>query len=298
MKTFFTLLLVIVGCSVSGYSQSLQEFNALADKNDTLAQLSLITKWEKKGKNDPDFYVAAFNYYANRARKEVVSLQQNAPNGETLQLTDSDGNAAGYMGNSVVYSADETANAFKYINTGISKFPNRLDLRFGKTYLLGQTGDYEGFTKEIVAAIDYSDKIKNKWVWIGAKPLEDSKAFMLGSIQSYINQIYETEDDSLLENMLQISNRVLKYYPDEVIFLSDASIVHMLRNEPDKALESLLKAEKITPDDYIVLGNIAHAYVMKNDTANAIKYYELTIKYGDNDTREFSQQKIEELKKK
>ena len=42
-----------------------------------------------------------------------------------------------------------------------------------------------------------------------------------------------------------------------------------------------MKAKKINPKDYIVLSNIAQAYKLKGDKNNAIKYYELTVKYGD-----------------
>ena len=72
----------------------------------------------------------------------------------------------------------------------------------------------------------------------------------------------------------------------------------MLQKQYDKALEPLLKAEKLNPKDYIVLNNIAQAYKLKGDTKNAIKYYELTIKYGDEQAKKYAQGQIDELKKK
>lgn len=292
-----TLLLAIFAISISGYSQSLNEFNELLKKEDTEGQLALINKWEKTGKNDPDFYIAAFNYYVNHGRKEVLSLQQDEPAGQALQVTDSTGVAA-FIGSAIVYDEADVKSALKYIDAGIAKFPNRLDMRFGKTYLLGDAEDYENFTKEIITTVNQSNKIKNKWFWSGGKPLDDPKEFMLSSVQSYVYQLYDTGDDSLLENMLQISNTVLKYYPDTVESLSNVSIVYMLRNEPDKALDALLKAEKLSPKDAIVLGNIAHAYIMKKDSQKAIEYYNKVIAHGDADAKQYAEKKIEELKKK
>ena len=56
-------------------------------------------------------------------------------------------------------------HTFKYFDEGISKFPNRLDIRFGKIYILGQLEDYENFSNEIVKTIQYSSQNNNQWLW-------------------------------------------------------------------------------------------------------------------------------------
>ena len=98
--------------------------------------------------------------------------------------------------------------------------------------------------------------------------------------------------------MKRIAETVLKYYPDHIESLSNLSIVLMLQKQYDKALELLLKAKKLNPKDYIVLNNIAQAYKLKGDTKNAIKYYELTIKYGDKQAKQYAKEQIKELEKK
>lgn len=295
MRTIFlTAVVSIFALTVN--AQSLKEFSNLTKNNDTIAQKAMLAKWEKKGTNDPDFYVAAFNYYVNRARKEVLNLGTDEPDGESLALQDEDGNTAGFLGSKIIYSADESDQAISYINKGIAKFPDRLDLRFGKIYLLGELGNYGDYTTDIIAVVNHSAKIKNKWLWKEGKPLDDAKAFMLGSMQDYIIRLYNTEDDALLDNMLQISETVLKYYPDHVESLSNISIVYMIKNKPNEALEALLKAEKLAPKDTIVLGNIAHAYVISGDKKNALKYYELVMAYGDENSKAFAKRQIEKNK--
>ena len=138
---------------------------------------------------------------------------------------------------------------------------------------------------------------ENKWTWDDNKPLDDPKEFMLSSIQSYQIQLYNTENDSLLDNMKRIAETVLKYYPDHIESLSNLSIVFMLQEQYDKALEPLLKAEKLDSKDFIVLSNIAQAYKLKGDNKNAIKYYELTLKYGDDQAKKYAKEQIEELNK-
>lgn len=98
--------------------------------------------------------------------------------------------------------------------------------------------------------------------------------------------------------MKRIAETVLKYYPDHIESLSNLSIVYLLQKQYDKALEPLLKAEKLDPKDYIVLSNIAQAYKLKGDNKNAIKYYQLTIKHGDEQAKKYARGQIDELKMK
>jgi Tfp pilus assembly protein PilF len=98
--------------------------------------------------------------------------------------------------------------------------------------------------------------------------------------------------------MKRIAEAVLKYYPEHIESLSNISIVFMLQKQYDKALDTLLKAEKLNPKDCIVLNNIAQTYKLKGDTINAIKYYKLTIQYGDDKAKNYANGQIEELLKK
>ncbi len=278
-----------------------KQFYELISKKDTLAQQQLLEKWEKTNSNDPELYVAYFNYFAKKSKKEIVTLGQNPKGSDVLQIMDKDSSKkepVAYMYSDTYYDQDILRKGFDYIDKGLEIYPNRLDMRFGKIYMLGQIEDYENFTKEITKTIDYSAINENKWTWADSKPLDNPKEFMLSSIQNYQLQLYNTENDDLLDNMKRIAETVLKYYPEHIESLSNLSIVYMLKNQYDKALESLLKAEKLNPKDYIVLSNIAHAYKLKSDNINAIKYYELTLKYGDEQTKKFAMGQIEELKKK
>ena len=102
--------------------------------------------------------------------------------------------------------------ALYYINKGIDKFPNRLDIRFGKCYVLGQVEEYKDFSNEIIKTIEYSLTIKNDWLWTENKKVKDAEDFMLGSIQDYLKQLYEKGDNSLLDYMKQIGDLTIKYW--------------------------------------------------------------------------------------
>ncbi|QQT28758.1 hypothetical protein I6I99_15465 [Sphingobacterium multivorum] len=278
-----------------------QQFNEFVSKKDTLGQQQLLDKWEKSDSNDPELYIAYFNYFVKKSVKEVVTLGQNPEGNDVLQIMDKDSSKkepVAYLYGDTYYDQNILKKGFDYIDKGLSKYPNRLDMRFGKIYLLGQIENYEKFTAEIINTIDYSHVNKNKWTWADNKPLGDPENFMLSSIQDYQLQLYNTENDNLIENMKRIAEAVLKYYPEHIESLSNISIVFMLQKQYDKALDTLLKAEKLNPKDCIVLNNIAQTYKLKGDTINAIKYYKLTIQYGDDKAKNYANGQIEELLKK
>lgn len=297
MRIKLILSLIFVFNLIYGQNYS-EKFKKISKEGDTILQLKLLKEWELKNENDPELYVSYFNFYFKKSKSEIISITKNSTNNNSFQLTDSVGNIAGYIGSEMSRNEKYLNLGIEYINKGIAKFPKRLDMRFGKIYVLGDIENYNEFTNEIIKTIDYSDVIKNDWTWTNNEKLDDSNNFMLGSIQNYVTQLYNTGNDDLLENMKNISEAILKYYPNNIESLSNISVVLLIKKEYYKALEYLRLAEKLNPKDYVVLGNIAQAYKLVGDKVNAIKYYELVKIYGDNDAIESSKIEIEKLNKK
>jgi len=292
------LLSALFCLSINSIAQNYkQKFDKLYEDNDTVKIKTLLVDWEKSNPNDPELYTSAFNFYFSTSNYEVLALDGKVSGGEVLQLIDSTGKPAGYIRSVPEIKSEKLEKAFSYADKGIQKFPNRLDIRFGKCFVFGQIGDYENFTKEIIKTVEYSKTNGNNWQWTNNKKLDDGQDFMLNTIQEYLAQLYNTEDDALLENMTRIGDATIKHYPDKIEILSTTSVAHMLRKNYDKAIEYLKHAEKLNPKDFIVLNNIAQGYKLKGDKGNAIKYYELTEKYGDEQAKQQARQNIKELKK-
>lgn len=300
VSVFLIFNFIVLFNQVHGQTFKVQ-FNALVAKSDTLGQKQLLEKWEVIDKNDPELFIAYFNYYVIKSKSEIVRLGQDPMDKNGLEILDQDTTnkvPLGFINGDAYYNTKLLSKGLIWINKGIEKYPNRLDMRFGEIYMFGQMEDYESFTKKIIKTIDYSDIIKNKWTWADSKPLDNPKDFMLSAIQTYQLQLYDIDNDALLNNMKYIAESVLTYYPDHVESLSNLAIVYILQKQYDKALESLLSAEKLKPSDYIVLGNIAETYKLMGDNKNALKYYKLTLKNGDDQAKEFAKTQIKELEKK
>ncbi|HEY4150549.1 MAG TPA: hypothetical protein VGM41_16530 [Chitinophagaceae bacterium] len=294
-KVLLALALLPLANLVSGQSYH-EKFKTLFKGNDTAKTRNLLIEWEKSNPNDPELYTSAVNFYFSNSKQAVTSIDKEQTGKQSLQLTDSAGKVAGYLNSTLDYRPDQVTLALIYINKGIEKFPGRLDMRFGKCYVLEQIADYSSFTVELIKTVEYSATIKNNWLWENNKKPDDAEHFMLETIQTYLKELYDTENDSLLDNIKRIGEVTIKYYPTSVEILSTTAVANMLTKNYDIALVYLKQAEKINPKDYIVLNNIAEGYRLKGDKANAIKYYELTEKYGDDEAKQQARKKIKELK--
>lgn len=298
MKTTFSILALIF-IVISGYSQDYKaQFDKYLQDGDTTKQRELLTLWESKDPKNPELFTSYFNYYFFKSREEILTMSTNQHNGTSLELKDSLGKVAGFLGSEIVYNTELMQKALDKIDQGITLYPNRLDMRLGKIYAMSQTNNWESFTNEIIRAIQYSGVNNNQWTWTFNEKREDGKEILLGSIQDYQLNLYETQDNNLLKNMRSIAKEVLKIYPNHIESLSNISITYLLTGEYDKGIEVLMHAEKIVPNDPIVLSNIAHGYKLKGDFSNSIKYYQKMLQLNDPQVVEFAKQQIEELKKR
>lgn len=289
-------LLTLQFFSIIAFGQDYRaEFGKHFQEGDTAKQLEALKSWESKEPKNPELFTSYFNFYFQKSKEEILSLGLGELEGEALSILDSAGNPSAYIGTNTYYNPDIFKKGIQKIDEGILLYPNRLDMRFGKIYAFGEAENWKAYTEEIVSSIQYSNKNNNHWTWTENEKQENGKEFFLSSLQDYQVKLYNTGNDTLLENMKTIALEVLKFYPNNIESLSNLSITYLLTDQYDKAIEPLLKAEKIDPEDAIVLGNIAQAYKLKGDKETSIKYYEKAIQYADEDFIEFAKQQILEL---
>ena len=288
---------LVLGISLAYSQDFLAEFQEHCKVHDTVAQLKVLKKWAAADPNSPELLTSYFNYHFLKAGNEVISMTKERPTGEAFELKDSLNQVAGYLGGTVVYNQKELAKGFDIIDAGIEKFPNRLDMRFGKIYALGEIPDWDRFTQEIIRTVKYSAENNNEWTWTYGKKKGGGSEEFLADIQTYQLQLYNTGKDELLVNMRTIAQEILKHYPEHVPSLSNISITYLITGQIDKGIAPLLKAEQLAPKDTIVLANIARAYELKGDIAKSIEYYQKIVEHGDKEMQTFANGKIEQLKK-
>ena len=290
-------ILLWISLPVFTFGQDFQmEFKKHFETNDTVGLRNTLEQWEKSNPNDPELYTSYFNYHFLKAKQEVIMITTDEPDGENLEIIDQSNQATAYVGAEFFLNPTEMQKAFDKIDEGIKRFPNRLDMRFGKVYAFGQTQDWEQFTQEIIKHIAYSASNKNEWLWLNSEKLEDGEAFFLSTVQAYSKQIWDTGDDELLKHIREISEKVLEIYPDYLESINSLATTYLITDDFDQAIKLLKQAEKIDPSDFIVLQNIAYAYQLQGKKEMAIEYYQKVIEFAPQGTTQFAEEQLRKLK--
>lgn len=293
MKRLLGIILIQIGLYFPSNCQDFSsEFNQYLQEKDSLGQIEVLKKWENTTPDDPELCVAYFNHYVNQARKEVLGLADVTGSENALAIQDSSGETQAYITGQVYYLEKPFRLGINKIDEGIEKFPDRLDMRFGKLHVLSEAKYWDEFTEELKKTVTHSLTNDNKWTWTLGEELAGGAKKFLSVLQTYQLKFYQSGDKALLGNMREVAEKILEFYPEHVESLSNISVTYLLTEKYDDAISYLLKAEKIAPEDYIVLANIARAYSLKGDKAKAISYYEKVIKEGDERTAEFAKEQI------
>ncbi len=104
MKLIVTILAFSVLTTFSFGQDYKSQFDQLSQEGDTVKQIELLKKWESEDPKNAELYASYFNYYVLDSRQEIVSMSTEQPDGESLQLTDSTGQVAGFMGSDIFYN--------------------------------------------------------------------------------------------------------------------------------------------------------------------------------------------------
>ena len=298
MNKILTTITLVILTNFAIAQTNYQKFISYTKAKDTTSIKKLLSNWESEKNIDAEFYVCALNYYFDKSHIEIISIESQPKNDgkDAIIVTAKDGKEY-FMNSNSAFDEKLLSKTISYATEGIKKFPNRLDLRFGKCYILKEMQDYKNFTTELIQTIEYSQTNNNEWLWSENKKKENGKEFFLKTIYDYQAELYNTNNDNLLNNIIEIGTKTIQYYPTEIETISITAVAYTLQNNFDKAIEYLKIAEKLNEKDYIVLGNIAQTYKRKGDKENAIKYFELYKKYGDNQAKEDANKELNELKK-
>lgn len=298
MTKILTSIALLILTNFAFGQTNYEKFISYSKAKDTTNIKKLLSNWGNEKNIDAEFYVCALNYYFDKSHIEIISIESQPKNDgkDALKLTAEDGKEY-FMNSNSAFDDKLLSKTISYATEGIKKFPNRLDLRFGKCYILKEMQDYKNFTTELIETIEYSKTNNNEWLWSENKKKENGKEFFLKTIYDYEAELYNTNNDDLLNNIIEIGTKTIQYYPTEVEIISITAVAYTLQNNFDKAIEYLKLAEKLNAKDYIVLGNIAQTYKRKGDKENAIKYFELYKKYGDKQAQEDANKELNELRK-
>ncbi|MDR1226973.1 MAG: hypothetical protein LBK47_08780 [Prevotellaceae bacterium] len=267
----------------------------LAQK-DSKAQEEVLEKWEKEEPDNPEMLLAAFDYYSKKGREEVVTIDENPIGRTATPLKGDNGAHVGYMNHSWKYDRTNLATALQYIDKGITRNPDRIDMRIQKITVLTHNFSYDAMAKELVKMLEHSVANENAWRWIDGKRIAYPKEYMLSTTQAYFLLLYNKAGERQMDNLSLICKTTLKYYPNDVESSVNLGLIQTLEKNYEAALLSLHKANKIKPNDPVILNDIAYCYQQTNDIVSAIKYYEQVVKYASGALQDDARARLKALR--
>ncbi len=274
------------------------KFNKYLVKKDFAKLEKLLQKWEQKDPTNATLYINYFNYYIAKSMDGNVTVSKEKPQSNDMSnvMVALDKNNQPVMFMTVRYDQALLNKALAKIDEGIARYPNRLDMRFGKAYILSKNKNWDGYTNEMIKAIQQAKVNNNQWLWEGNKPIPDGKSYLLGSIQGSQVQLFNAENKQLLANVRKISNELLTLYPNNVQSINNIATSYSMAGDYANGLKYFLQAEKINPQDPVILLNIANVYKKTNKKAKAKEYYQRIGKLSDPQAQRIAKEQLEKLK--
>ncbi len=276
-------------------------YTNLLQKRDFDALYIHLTNWEKQSPDNPEMYIGFFNYYVFRNKKEGVVLGKTPKSNAVFKFNITDpktGKVVGYMNGTEIYNSEDVQKGITYIEKALSLYPNRLDMHFGKVYILGEIEDYNNFTEQLIKIMDISKINNNKWLWADGKELPDAKNFVENNIQAKIRQLFALSSDEGDELLYTLSKKLIEVYPDCIYGYDNTGLYCMLKKDYKGSLSYFKQAEAINSKDGYVLWHMAIAYENINDLDNAKAYYIKVISYGDEQLKRNAKKKLDILENK
>lgn len=238
---------------------------------------TLLDKWAADYPDDIDMMLGRFAYYLEKSstekieRKDTKTFLGEAP---LMNLTDSLGRPVRYF-RERFYDDEIFGQAVSAIDAAISKYPDRLDLRFNKIVALMQ---YEKESPDMALSyikglIDYNATEKPKWTYPG---VEYSQEFFDAVIQEYCIAFYRYAVPAGFEAFRGVSQRMLDYYPSNVLFIDNIGSYYLVYKQDHKtALKYYTKALKIKKDDETAIRNCIVLAKEKKDAKLEKKYRDM-----------------------
>ncbi len=199
---------------------------------DTAKVRKVLAAWQRKEPQNPDLFVARFNYLLRKAYRVEVSTSQATGRGVAIQQKD--GKPAGSINEGYEPQLLEAARAT--LREGIQLAPERLDMRFGlaKTYELTHEPDRE---VAVLAATLADHKASGKpWRWSEGKALPAPETvFLPESLEEYMLPYWQANTPADAEVARRLAELINQYYPESSLGPFNLGMYYSLQQQPDKA---------------------------------------------------------------
>ncbi len=267
MRLPITLLLTL-GTTLAAAQTFSIEYRRAVQAQDTAKVRKVLAGWQLKEPQNPDRYIAKFNYQLQQSYRVVVSKAPPMGRGVALQQQ---GKPTGSLNEG--YDPQLLEAARTTLREGIGLAPDRLDMRFGlaKTYeMTHEPGPEITVLKAALADRQASGK---PWRWQEGKALPAPEAmFVPENLEEYMLPYWQADTPEDAEVARQLAELANEYYPASSLGPFNLGMYHAMRQQPEKAREFFQQANTRRPNDWQTLANLTRLAINLNHKTEAQQY--------------------------
>ena len=293
-KILIFALLVAFAEGVEGQVNYARQYELLSGTKNKEMLYSLLDEWERAEPQNTTMLVAQ-STVTQRNSSRLWRSENSSRSIQPMALTDSLGNTAGYLYEYYITSDSVLSVAIDYIDRAIEFSPERADLRMGRisAYWIAGNNYLDKYISEIESLLgDLADK-KRRWLYGPTDTI--SREEIVDAVQDYCAQLFSLCSDEGNAAVESISKRVLTLFPKNSAAHSNLGSVASRRGELKLAEKEYRKGLRLSPDDTVILRNLAIVCKKESKTADSAKYIARLKEVGNDDDRawaaKFEQQK-------
>ena len=289
----------MTGARIIGAEDYAARFKQLRDQKAEPAQIdALLDDWRAKMSNDPDAWITSANYYFNQSVGPNISTKP-PEKGDFEIRSKKTGKQAG----SISFKpgvAQTSRDAAAILQEATTKFPDRLDIWCGLSWMNQERGDFDNEFATLQKMVAYVREHPTGLKWLKGEPIpQPADQFVPDKLHTYATYYLKKENPDDDKRMLKIATFSAEQFPNHPYAFNDVAVYYSINKDFPKTREWLEKANKVDPKDTLVTYNLGYVSEKLRDQAAARRWYEETLKIEpDGEHAQKAKQALAKLKKK
>lgn len=299
MRILPIILLLAIAISPASAMDFRQRFDEAVRTGDDAQVDQAVAAWTAAEPQNPEVYVAAANYYFNKARREFIQMSPKPPEKGDFSLREPEsGKVVGSIGPVVSLNPAVASRATDVLREATRKFPERLDIWFGLVYIHNELYNFDALYATFEEAFKYCTTHSTELKWKSGQPLpKDPASFMPEHTQRYIKDYFGRETPEDKDRAFRLAKLVAESYPNHPYPLNVIGIYYANKKEWAEAISYLEKAHELDPRDALIMMNLGMIHADLHENAKARAYYEKVIASdADERIRQMARKNLAELK--